>query len=316
MERDGRIVTVGLAPAWDISCRGRDFAWGRHVEIDEQVIRPAGKALNVSYALAWMGLESVAAGLWGRDDYDEMQRAVGRLDRLIEVQMTATAGRTRQNITVVDTRNHRELHLRRKSDLACARSLHRLDLDLSRLVCKGDLCVFAGAMPGVALRDRTVDLVRTCRRCGARIAADTYGPALKGIVDAGLPWLIAPNVEELRELLASDIGDTPAKLAKAARALLGRTDMTLISRGENGALVVTKDGAWTGRATTKGKALSTVGCGDYLLAGFLASRRQVRDPCAALTQGLKVATARAWAWTETKTWPQVEKEIAVVVKPV
>ena len=53
------------------------------LDIDEQVVRPAGKALNVSYALAWMGGESVAAGLWGREDYDEMRRAVdaaGRAD--------------------------------------------------------------------------------------------------------------------------------------------------------------------------------------------------------------------------------------------
>jgi len=316
VERDGKIVTVGLAPAWDISCRGRDFDWGRHVEMDEQVIRPAGKALNISYALAWMGLESVATGLWGRDDYDEMQRAVGRLDGLIEVQMTTAEGRTRQNITVVDTLNRRELHLRRKSDLAGTRSLHRLDIDLSRLIQEGDTCVFAGAMPGDAFPNRTVELVRTCRRCGARIAVDTHGPALKGIVDAGLPWLIAPNVEELRGLLGSDIEDTPARLAKAGRTLLNRMEMALISRGPKGALIVTRDGAWTGRAGKKGKVLSTVGCGDYLLAGFLASWREAGDPRAALARGLKVAAARAWGWTEMKTWPQVDKGIAVAVKPV
>jgi fructose-1-phosphate kinase PfkB-like protein len=245
-----------------------------------------------------------------------MQRAVGRLDGLIEVQMTATEGRTRQNITVVDTLNHRELHLRRRSDLAGPRSLRRLDIDLGRLIQEGDICVFAGAMPGAALADQATELVRTCRRAGAQIAVDTYGPALKGIVAAGLPWLIAPNVEELRELLGSDLADTAAKLARAGRKLLGRMDMVLISRGEDGALLVTEDGAWTGRAKTKGKVLSTVGCGDYLLAGFLASWRESDDPPAGLVRGLKVATARAWGWTETKTWTQVDKEVAVAVKPV
>jgi 1-phosphofructokinase family hexose kinase len=315
VERDGRIVTVGLSPAWDVHCCGRDLDWGRHVSIDGQEVGPAGKALNVSYALAWMGLESVATGLWGREDYEEMQRAVGRSGGLIEVQMTATEGRTRQNITIVDTLKQREMHLRRRSDLASTRSLHRLNLDLGRLVREGDTCIFAGALPDGALLDATVDLIWTCHY-RARIAVDTYGPPLERIVDAGLVWLIAPNVEELRGLLGAGIGDSPARLVKAGRTLLGKVEMLLISRGEKGAVLVTKKGAWTGSCRMKKEVLSTVGCGDYLLAGLLSGLSGTNDPAGALATGLKVATARAWGWTESKTWPQVDKDVTVVVRPV
>jgi len=307
-------VTIGLSPAWDIVCRGRDLDWGHHAEIDGQTIRPAGKALNVSYALAWMGWGSVAAGLWGRDDFAEMQGAVARPGGLIDVHMTSVEGRTRQNITVVDTRNHREMHLRQKSGLASEHSLRQLDTDLGRLIREGDLCVFAGAMPAGELSEQTVDLVRTCHRSGARIAVDAHGPALRSIVDAGLPWLIAPNVEELRELLGPAVEDTPERLAEAGHRLLNRMDMVLISRGEQGALIVTKEGAWTGRCETPGRVLSTVGCGDYLLAGFLAGIRETGDPRAALAKGLKAATARAWGWTERESWARADKEVAVAVK--
>jgi 1-phosphofructokinase len=316
METDRRIITIGLSPAWDISCRGRDLDWGRHAEIDDQVIRPAGKALNVSYALAWMGFGSVAAGLWGRDDFNEMQRAVERLGGLIDPQMTPAEGRTRQNITVVDTLNHREMHFRNKSDLASEHSLRRLNADLGKLVHEGDPCVFAGAMPAGELLEPAVDLVRTCHRSGAQIVVDTHGSALKSIIQAGLPWLIAPNVEELRELLGFAAGDTPKKLAEAGWGLLNGMDMVLISRGEKGALIVAKDGAWTGCCETEGQVLSTVGCGDYLLAGFLAGICETGDPPAALAKGLKVATARAWGWTESKSWTQTDEEIAVVVERV
>lgn len=315
MEKDGRIVTVGLSPAWDITCRGRDLDWGRHAVIDEQAVRPAGKALNVSCALAWMGFENIAAGLWGRDDYDEMQAAVARLGGQIATRMTAVEGRTRRNITVVDTLHHREMHLRDSSSLASADSLGKLGAALSDLIRPGDICVFAGAMPAGELLAPTVDLVRTCCRAGARIAVDTYGPVLQSIVDQGLAWLISPNVAELHELLGSQIEDTPAKLAEAGRALLDRLDMVLISRGEKGALLVTKGAVWTGAATARRPVLSTVGCGDYLLAGFLGGLRQTGDPRVALTEGLKAATARAWGWTEARAWPDVDKEIAVAVEP-
>ncbi len=288
--------------------------WGRHAEIDEQIVRPAGKALNVSYALAWMGRGSVAAGLWGREDYDEMRRAAERLGGRIDVQMTAAEGRTRQNITVVDTRHHREMHLRQKSELASAASLRQLDADLRTLVREGDVCVFAGAMPAGELLGPTVSLVRTCQRAGARIAVDTYGPALQGIVEAGLAWLISPNVEELRGLLGVAVEDAPEKLAEAGRGLLDRMDMVLISRGEKGALIVAKAGAWTGHSASQGKVLSTVGCGDCLLAGFLAGLGETGDPSAALGTGLKVATARAWGWTQSESWPRANKEIAVAVE--
>ncbi len=309
-------MTIGLSPAWDVSCRGRDLDWGRHAEIDAQVVRPAGKALNVSYALAWMGHESVAAGLWGRDDYDEMKKAVAQLGGRIEVQMTPVAGTTRRNITVVDTLRQREMHLRRKSELASRDSLRQLNADLGRLVRAGDVCVFAGAMPAGELLGPTVDLVRTCRRAEAPIAVDTHGAALQGIVKAGLPWLISPNVEELRGLLGSEVEDTPADLAQAGSTLLNGMDMVLISRGAAGALVVARGGTWTGRATSQAAVLSTVGCGDYLLAGFLAGVQETGDACAALVQGLKAATARAWGWTETESWARAQKEIAVATERV
>lgn len=316
VENKEQIITVGLSPAWDVCCRGRGLDWGRHAIIDEQVVRAAGKALNVSSALAWMGCPSVAAGLWGREDHDEMAAAAARQGGCIHTRMTVVEGRTRRNISVVDTRHHREMHLRDPRSLASADSLRRLAGDLSGLVRPGDTCVFSGAMPAGELLGPTVDLVRTCHGRGARIAVDTYGPVLRGIVDAGLAWLIAPNVEELRELLGSDIENTPAKLVEATRTLLDRVDMALVSRGERGALLVARTGTWAGHAATRGEALSTVGCGDYLLAGFLAGVRETGDPQAGLVRGLKAATAHAWGWTETKTWLQVDKEIAVAVEAV
>jgi fructose-1-phosphate kinase PfkB-like protein len=188
MDSRGRIITIGLSPAWDVSCRGRDLDWGRHAELDEQVIHPAGKALNVSYALAWLGRQSIAAGLWGREDYGRMKTAIARLDGRILARMTPADGATRHNITVVDTRRHREMHLRRKSELASERPLRRLNADLRELVRGGDTCVFAGAMPGGDLRAFRW-LAHAMRR--ARIVVDTHGPALAAVVDEGLgPWSV------------------------------------------------------------------------------------------------------------------------------
>jgi len=314
VESNNRIITVGLAPAWDVQCRGQGLDWGCHANIDEQDVRAAGKALNVSYALAWLGRPSVAAGLWGREDYEPMQAAVQRLG-FVQVAMTAVDGHTRHNVTLLDTRNRREMHLRLLSGLASAETLGRLDADLKKLVGAGDTCVFAGSMPGGDLLDRVVAVVQGCGAAGARIVLDTHGPALKRLVDAGSLDLIAPNVEELAGLLDREIEDTPGALAAAGRTLLDRVEFVLISRGAKGAVLVTASGAWEGCNETQGHVVSTVGCGDYLLAGFLAGLDTAADPAAALETGLKVAAARAWGWTETKTWPEANRMIKTVVAP-
>ena len=316
MKLKGRIITIGLAPAWDVSCRGRDLEWGRHLTLDEQVVRPAGKALNVSSALAWMGCESIAAGLWGRDDYDAMRSAVAAQGGLVQVAMTVVAGGTRRNITVVDTSHRREMHLRQKSLLAGSSSLACLRTALKKQVRADDVCVFAGAMPAGDLLEPVVALVETCRRQGARVVVDSHGPVLARLVDAELPWLIAPNVEELAQLLGSPLQDTPSKLVAAAGALVARVPVILISRGRKGAILATSRGAWTGRTTTRGRVLETVGCGDYLLAGFLAGYGRANNPRTALATALKVATARAFGRAEGKTWAAARRAIDGAVERV
>jgi len=310
------IITIGLSPAWDITCRGRNIDWGLHQEIDEQTVRPAGKALNVSRALAWMGQRNIAAGLWGRDDYPQMLAAVRASWPAIQVKMTAAAGRTRQNITVVDSARNKEMHLRNKSRLASAKALKKLQADLEKIVNKGRICVLAGTMPAGGLLGDVVRIVEFCKSRRAKIVLDTSGRPLKEIVDTGSVWLIKPNVEELRELLGEQVKDGPVSLAKAGRKLLDKVEIVLISRGAKGGVVVTKDGAWQGGCAGRAEIFSTVGCGDFLLASFLKALEDGSGTNSALKTAIKVATARAWGWTESKTSLQAMREITIAVSRV
>jgi 1-phosphofructokinase len=300
MKRKNSMITIGLSPAWDVTYRGQNLDWGRHEVISSSLERPAGKALNISRALAWMGDKSIAAGLWGQDDYELMLEEMGALKKYVSVKMTAVAGSTRRNITIIDTTKSRDMHLRSRSELATTKSLRNLKVNLEAIVRRGSVCVFAGTMPDGKLLSEVVRIVKFCRDQGAKIALDTSGPALKQIVDAGVVWLVKPNVEELRELLGEPIKNTPRSLVKAGQKLLDKVEIVLISRGNKGAVVVTKEGAWHGRCVGGAKVLSTVGCGDYLLAGFLKGLRDKLDIASALETAIKVATAKARAWTEAR----------------
>ncbi len=319
MRVSGKIVTIGLCPSWDTVCRFEGIDWGEHKTVSSASSRPAGKALNISQALAWMGEENIAAGLWGRDDFEQMLRAMsafGGLRGLVKVKMTAVEGGTRRNVTVIDTVNDREMHLRNRSELASRKALRKLEADLRAIVHKGSVCVFAGAMPEDEFVGDVVRIIESCRERDAKIVVDTYGDALKRILETGAAWLIKPNVEELRELLGEQVTDSPAGLVGAGRKLLDKVEVVLISRGQKGGVVVTKKGAWQGRCIGRGRVLSTVGCGDFLLAGFLKGLKDKSDAGSALGTAIKVATARAWGWTEGKSWSQALREIKVAVERV
>ncbi len=311
MVRKMSIITIGLSPTWDITCKGQNLDWGLHEVIDEQTIRPAGKALNVSRALAWMGQKSIAAGLWGRDDYEQMLTSMRPLNRHIKVKMTPVVGSTRRNITVVDTVKGKEIHLRDRSRLASVKALKRLRDDLGTLIRKGSVCVFAGTMPDGDLLDDVIGIMEFCKSRGAKILLDTSGPALREIVPTGFVWLIKPNVEELCDLSGEKIKDGPVSLAGAGRRLLDKVEIVLMSRGSKGSVVVTGKAAWQARPLGGTKVFSTVGCGDYLLAGFLKGLMDKSDAAIALTTATKVATAKAWGWIENKTWPETRQWIKV-----
>jgi 1-phosphofructokinase family hexose kinase len=316
MKNNNVILTVGLAPAWDIVCHGDDLDWGRHSTVESTSFQPAGKALNISKALAWMGRTNIAAGLWGQDDYDQMLVSLQTLSKKIKVKLTTVPGGTRRNITIVDTKSGRDMHLRSRNELVSKEAIKRLDKDLAAIVRRGSVCVFAGAMPESRLLGDVVRIIKSCKNRGATVILDTSGPALKKIVDTGVVHLIKPNVEELCELLDRKITDRPDSLAKAARELLDKVEIVLISRGPKGAVVVTDKGSWQGRCLERVKAFSTVGCGDYLLAGFLDDFMKKNDFCRALEAAIKVATAKVSGCVNGETWTQIKRWIKVKVNSV
>lgn len=312
----GKIITVGLSPAWDVTCRVDCLDWGKHTVVSSYTQQPAGKALNISQALEWMGTRNTAAGLWGCGDYQQMLKVVRPLRKLVEIKLTAVDGRTRQNITIIDSGNKREMHLRNTSELASKKSLGKLKRDLEPIVKRNSVCVFSGSLPSGKLMGDVVGIIESCRKRGAKIVLDSSGPAFKKIVNTRNIWLIKPNVEELSELLGRNVNNRLDSLIKAARALLDRVEIVLISRGKRGAVLVTKEGAWQGCYVGTGrKVLSTVACGDYLLAGFLKGLKQTGELGFALETGIKAATAKAWGWTNKKSWQHAQRQTKVWIRP-
>jgi len=306
------MVTVGVSHCWDTVCRGEDLVWDSHEQRVEQSIQPAGKAINISRTLAWIGRSSTITGLWGADDHRQMLRSLSPLRRFVKVKCTVVPGRTRQNITIVDTAKCREIHLRFPSPLISTRTLKLLQSDLTKIVTRNSYCVWAGSMGPDQYQPEILRMLETCRNLKARLVVDTSGSILGQIVSNGNILVMKPNVSELRSLLGENIADRPTR-----KQLLSKVRNVLISRADRGAILVTEDAVFRARCLNRHRNVHcTVGCGDALLAGFLHGLVSGSSKRLALRTAVQVATAKAWDITDSLTWNQARKSIKVDVQSV
>jgi fructose-1-phosphate kinase PfkB-like protein len=337
------IITIGLSPCWDRTIEIADINWNQHKTTSSQKRAPAGKALNINKALAWMEIESTAAGLWGSEDFSQMKQALTCHSRSlchsresgnprINIRLTKVPGSTRENITIIDTANKRQMHLRSKSTLANGKTTKLLERDLQKIIIKHSICIFSGAMP-----DEAIELVEFAKKKAVSVIVDTSGPVLKRIVAKGGLFLIKPNIEELGELVGKKIKNEERAIISAAKKLLTKVKFILVSRGEKGAMLIFSHSSGEFipehckgvpqkilKAETivlsakyigkKYDVYNTVGCGDYLLAGFISRFCPCIDNCIrALKDGVQAATAKAFGLNETLSWQQIQKKINIKI---
>lgn len=271
---DCRIVTVTLNPAMDRVLEAPGFAIGAHAAARRVALYPAGKGINASRVLAMLGVRSIAAGFIGKQDLAIFEEYLERLGAgRIVMQLLAVHGTTRDNITIVDPVNDTETHIREEGFRVQREDVHRVTSKLAMLSRPGTIVAFSGSCPPGLTAGDFLEMVRRCRRQGARVCIDTSGAPLEAMRGQEF-WMAKVNHKELAMLSGKDT-DSLERTIEAARGLCvssgGPVECVCATMGEHGAVLICKEGAWRAWAPIHpGLVISTVGCGDALLAGMFA----------------------------------------------
>ena len=285
------VITVTLNPTIDRIIEVPGFRVGGHLRGRLRSRLPAGKAFNVSRALAALGVPSTAMGWVGQDAAKAFEEAADRAG--LATRFTPIGGPTRENITITDPEGSGETHIRDTGPMVTDDDVRRLSGELATRADENALFVFTGSCaPGLA-PDRFGDLLDTCIGAGARVVVDGSGEALR--VAAAKPlWMIKPNLQELADLVGRNLQNDHAIVA-AARDLSESISIVVVTLGSRGAWCFAGGTELRGRVPLAADRIrSTVGCGDAILAGFLAdSRSQEGTIDSALSAGLAVAAASA-----------------------
>ncbi|MFA9477624.1 1-phosphofructokinase family hexose kinase [Phycisphaerales bacterium AB-hyl4] len=316
MPQPTSIITVTLNTAIDRVLEVHDFHIGEHVLAREAMRYPAGKGINVSRALARIGRDNIATGFVGQAEmleFDHLFSETGPGRAMC--QLLAARGATRENITILDPKNHTDTHVRTTGYELTRRDVQRMVSKLGLLARQGSMVVFTGSLPpGLDMADFDT-LLYVCIGGGAKVVLDVGGKLLAdstsldmsglanvepepvgGTGGSKMLWMVKPNRAELAEALGqpADALKDEAAVIDAGRRMARRVAWVVVTLGAEGALLFHQGHVWRGHCElSSDEVVNTVGCGDCMMAGMLDAQAAGKGPEDVLRWGIATATSNA-----------------------
>jgi len=296
------IVTVTPNPSIDRTIEIDRLERGGLIRAREATSEAAGKGLNVSRALAGQGLETVAVVPIATES---AATYLALLADAVPIDAVPVAGAVRVNISLVEP----DGTVTKVNEPGPRLGRADVDAILAAVARAGPASwiVGCGSLPPGAPTDFYARLA-TLGSADRRVAVDSSGEALAAAAQAGVA-LVKPNLAELEAIAGRELG-TLGVAIDAACDLVGRgVGAVLLSLGRDGAIFVDGDGALTHAEAAIEDAVNTVGAGDALLAGFLATGAD----SAALPEAIawSVAAVRS-PGTRMRTVSDADRSVVIV----
>ena len=260
-----KVVTITLNPSIDVTLCLDALDPDDVNRAKEQRELSAGKGVNVSRALHAMNVPTHVLGFAGKENVLSYERSLQAAE--IPCTLVRTKGAVRRNITLclADGTSYK---INTAGSPVDRRNIHDLYAAISGVLTREDFCVLSGSLPPDFGKDDFFDLLNHISAWGARLVLDVDFLALADLARIH-PWLIKPNVHELRRMTGAGLeGSELCRAAQAAQAV--GVDIVLLTMGENGLIAVTEEATYTA-SVPRVPVCSTVAAGDTTLAGFLAA---------------------------------------------
>ncbi|SDM41167.1 fructose-1-phosphate kinase [Psychrobacillus sp. OK028] len=280
------IYTCTITPSIDYTVYLPTFENGKLNRSEEVYYYPGGKGINVSRVLKRLGVESKALGFTGGFTGSYIEDFLQKEG--VDTDFIETSEITRINIKI---KSDKETELNGPGPQMTEQQLMVLTNKVKAMK-KGDWFILAGSLPNSITDSYFLDLAEICRKNGVRFVLDTSGPALKNLTKVS-SFLIKPNLEELGELFSTEINDINEAHYYAKQLLENGIEHVIVSLGGDGALLVTKELSLRAKAPN-GVVVNTVGSGDSLVSGFIASYSKDENPEEAFRYGVASGSATAF----------------------
>ena len=284
------IVTVTLNAAIDRTLTVPNFQRGQRHRASAGVTLAGGKGINVARALKALGVPVVATGLVGGSTGSRIIEALTReaiLNDFVHIE-----GESRTSTAVVDPKGGTYTEINEWGPAVTTDELGTLLEKLRYLTQDAEFVIFAGSLPRDVEDDFYAEAARELAKRHVSTVLDTEGEPLRLGVEAE-PFLVSPNQAEAEALVGQEFHDEEDfRVALDGIAELGARNVLITT--EQGALALLREDRDTRRYNARAPrvdAVSVVGAGDVLLAGFLAARHAGRSNEEALRAAVAAGAA-------------------------
>ncbi len=283
------VYTLTLNPALDYVIKTDGLLYDGVNRSKGETLRFGGKGINVSVVLTRLGVENTALGFTAGFTGEELERqlkAKGIKNDFIRL----SSGNTRINVKL---EGDAALEINARGPAVSDGDIAALEEKLK--CCKaGDWLILAGSVPDTLPGDIYERLI-TRLDGRVKVVVDASGELLLSVLKY-CPFLIKPNHHELGECFGDGAADTDETVELYAKMLQERgARNVLVSRAEKGALLLSESGTVYKTGNAKGTLVNGVGCGDSMVAGFLAGYLKSEDCADALVLGTACGNATAYA---------------------
>lgn len=294
------IYTVTFNPALDYIVKMDQLQLGSVNRSSKEAVFFGGKGINVSTVLNNLGVESVALGFVAGFTGKAIENGVSELGVKTDF-ITLREGMSRINVKL---KAAEETEINGRGPDISEEELEDLFEKLDRLK-DGDCLVLAGTIPPSLPADVYETIMERMSEKKVDIVVDATKDLLLNVLKYH-PFLVKPNNHELGEMFGVTL-KTEEEIETHARKLqeLGARNV-LVSMAGDGSMLVAETGEVIRMGVPKGKVVNSVGAGDSMVAGFIASYFKHHDYLMAIQYG--TATGSATAFSEgLATKEKVEK---------
>ena len=275
----------------------------------EDDIQANGKGVNVSLVLKMLDFPSTAlgfsAGFTGKYIEDYLQK------KQIQTEFIEVPGMTRINVFTQVNQTREEYKLVNQGPEIPQAAVHNFLNQIRALQAEDYLCV-SGSLPRGLSPKVLVEISRICQEKGIHLIIDSSDQEVMDCLPYR-PFLLKPNEEELSSWFGRKMVTDEDYFVYGQRLVELGAENVLLSLGEKGAILFTKDRVFRGNSP-KGKVVNTACAGDTMLGSFLAGYMNRRPLDETLRKSIAAGSSTAFRKGLTDSLDVVELSKQIKIK--